>query len=147
MAGTVTWSADAGLRNPRGSDDIGAKIKFMLHDRDGTFHEAFDAVFIAAGMRIVRSGVRMPRMNSIMERWIGGCRRELLDRTLIWNLPHLRRVLAAYERHHNEHRPHRFPHSAAPLKPLPPTVADLDAFRARRRDRITGVIHECKQAA
>src|SRR2546430_4973759 len=34
------------------------------------------------------------------------CRRELLDRTLIWNLPHLRRILAACEHHHNDHRPH-----------------------------------------
>ena len=70
-------------------DQAGANVKFVLHDRDATFHEGFDAVFTAAGLRIVRSGVRMPRMNSIMERWIGGCRRELLDRTLIWNLPHL----------------------------------------------------------
>jgi putative transposase len=89
----------------------------------------------------------MPRMNSIMERWIGGCRRELLDRTLIWNLAHLRRLLSAYERHRNEHRPHRFLHSAAPLKPLPPTVTDFDAFRASRNDRITGIIHEYQQAA
>jgi hypothetical protein len=34
----------------------------VLHDRDATFHEGFDAVFTAAGLRIVRSGVRMPRM-------------------------------------------------------------------------------------
>jgi transposase InsO family protein len=141
------WIVQQGRNLLMDLDDAGAGVKFVLHDRDGTFHEGFDAVFTAAGMRIVRSGVRMPRMNSIMERWIGGCRRELLDRTLIWNLPHLRRVLAAYERHHNEHRPHRFLHSAAPLKPLPPTVADLDAFRARRHDRIAGVIHEYQQAA
>jgi hypothetical protein len=36
-------------------------------------------------------------MNAIAERWIGGCRRELLDRTLIWNPAHLRRVLRGYE--------------------------------------------------
>jgi hypothetical protein len=60
-------------------------IKFVLHDRDATFREGFDAVFTAAGQRVVRSGVRMPRMNSIMWREIGGCRRELLDRTVIWN--------------------------------------------------------------
>jgi hypothetical protein len=36
-------------------------------------------------------------MNAITERWIGGCRRELLDRTLIWNLPHLGRTLREYE--------------------------------------------------
>ena len=65
-------------------DQAGADVKFVLHDRDAIFPEGFDTVFTAAGLRIVRSGVQMPRMNSIMERWIGGCRRELLDRTLIW---------------------------------------------------------------
>jgi putative transposase len=36
-------------------------------------------------------------MNSVMERWIGSCRRELLDRTLAWNQPHLMIVLREYE--------------------------------------------------
>ena len=58
-------------------------------------------------------------MNAITERWIGGCRRELLDRTLVWNPAHLRQVLSQYEAHHTQHRPHRFLHGAAPLKPLP----------------------------
>jgi transposase len=128
-------------------DQAGANVKFVLHDRDATFHEGCDAVFTTAGLRIVRSGVRMPRMNSIMERWIGGCRRELLDRTLIWNLPHLRRILAACERHHNDHRPHMALSSAAPLKPLPAEITDLEAFRVRRHDRAGGVIHEYQRAA
>jgi len=46
-------------------------------------------------------------MNAIAERWIGGCRRALLDRTLIWNQAHLRQILVQYETHHNQHRPHR----------------------------------------
>ena len=46
-------------------------------------------------------------MNSITERWIGSCRRELLDRTLIWNLRHLMMVLREYEDFYNSHRPHR----------------------------------------
>ena len=48
----------------------------VLHDRDASFTAAFDAVFQAAGVRIVRSAVQAPRMNSVMERWIGSCRRE-----------------------------------------------------------------------
>jgi hypothetical protein len=44
------------------------------------------------------------RIRILAERWIGGCRRELLDRTLIWNLNHLRRILREYEIHHNQHR-------------------------------------------
>jgi hypothetical protein len=63
--------------------------------------------------------VRTPRMNAIAKRWIGGCRRELLDRTLVWNQDHLRRILRGYETHHYQHRPHRSRHGAAPLKPLP----------------------------
>jgi putative transposase len=44
-------------------------------------------------------------MNAIAERWIGGCRRELLDRTLVWNQSHLRRILRQYETCHNQHQP------------------------------------------
>jgi putative transposase len=65
--------------------DAGTRAKFVLHDRDVSFTRAFDAVFQAAGIRVIRSAVQAPRMNSITERWIGSCRRELLDRTLIWN--------------------------------------------------------------
>ena len=52
-------------------DDAGISVKFVLHDRDASFTAAFDAVFQAAGARIIRSAVQAPRMNSIMERWIG----------------------------------------------------------------------------
>jgi len=55
-------------------------VKFVLHDRDAGFTAAFDAVFEAAGVRVVRPAIQAARMNSIMERWIGSCRRELLDR-------------------------------------------------------------------
>ncbi|MGW5868996.1 integrase core domain-containing protein [Streptomyces sp. NPDC055239] len=51
--------------------------------------------------------MRAPRANAYIERWIGGCRRDLLDRTLITNERHLRTVLTAYEKHCNTHRPHR----------------------------------------
>ncbi|MEU9214873.1 integrase core domain-containing protein, partial [Streptomyces sp. NPDC048415] len=71
------------------------------------FTQAFDAVLADAGLRIVRSGVRMPRMNSIVERWIQTCRPELLDRTLIWNQSHLLHALREFETFYNEHRPHR----------------------------------------
>jgi transposase InsO family protein len=46
-------------------------------------------------------------MNSVVERWIGSCRRELLDRTLVWNQRHLMTVLREYEDFYNTHRPHR----------------------------------------
>lgn len=87
------------------------------------------------------------RMNAIMERWIGSCRRELLDQTLIWNWRHLMTVLREYEGFCNTHRPHRAPKQAAPLRPLPDGITDLDRFRVRRRDRAGGVIHEYRLVA
>ena len=77
---------------------------------------------------------------------IGGCRRELLDRTLIWNQNHLRRISRDYETHHNQHRPHRSLHGAAPLKPLPEPV-DLEQYRVRRHTRAGGLINEYRLVA
>ncbi len=80
--------------------DLGAQaeqVKFMIRDRGSNFTVAFDAVLADASIRTVLCNVRTPRMNAITERWIGGCRRELLDRTLIWNQAHLRRILSQYE--------------------------------------------------
>jgi putative transposase len=128
-------------------EDAGTPVKFVLHDRDASFTLAFDAVFRAAGVRVIRSAVQAPRMNSIMERWIGSCRRELLDRTLIWNRRHLMIVLREYEDFYNTHRPHRTLSQAAPLRPLPDGIADLGQFRVQRRDRAGGVIHEYRLVA
>ena len=68
-------------------------------DRGSNFTTAFDAVLADAGIRTVLCSIQTPRMNAIIERWIGGCRRELLDRTLAWNQAHLRQVLRQYETH------------------------------------------------
>jgi transposase InsO family protein len=128
-------------------DDAGTRAKFVLHDRDTSFTEAFDAVFQTAGIRVVRSAIQAPRMNAIMERWIGSCRRELLDRTLVWNQRHLMAVLREYEGFYNTHRPHRALNQAAPMRPLTDDITDLDQFRVWRRDRAGGVIHEYRLVA
>jgi putative transposase len=122
------------------------RVKFMIRDRGSNYTAAFDAVLSDAGIRTVLCNVRTPRMNAIAERWIGGCRRELLDRTLTWNENHLRRILREYETHHNQHRPHRSLDSAAPLKPLPEPV-DLEQHRVRRHPRVGGMINEYRLVA
>jgi putative transposase len=128
-------------------ENAGTRVKFVLHDRDASLTAAFDEVFRAVGARIIRAAVQAPRMNSIMERWVASCRRELLDRTLVWNQRHLMIVLREYEDFYNPHRPHRALNQAAPLRPLPDGVTDLDHFRVRRHDRAGGVTHEYRLVA
>ena len=122
------------------------RVKFMIRDRGSDFTTASGAVLADAGIRTVLCNVATPRMNATAGRWIGGCRRELLDRTLVWNQNHLRRILREYETHHNQHRPHRSLHGAAPLKPLPEPV-DLDQYRIRRHTRAGGLINEYRPVA
>ena len=117
------------------------QVKFMIRGRGSNFTATFDAILADAGIRTVRCSVRTPRMNAIAERWIGGCRREFLNRTLVWDQNHLRRISREYETHHNQHRPHRSLHGAAPLNPLP-EPADLEQYRVRRHTRVGGQINE-----
>ncbi len=58
------------------------------------------SVLADAGIRTVLCNGATPRRNAIADRWIGGCRRELLDRALVWNQAHMRRILREYEIHH-----------------------------------------------
>jgi putative transposase len=107
-------------------------------------------VLADSGVRIVKSGVQIPRMNSVMERWIQTCRHELLDRTLIWNQRHLLHALREFESFYNGHRPYRALAHAAPLRPLPEPITDPAQIRRldiHRRDRLNGILHEYQHAA
>jgi hypothetical protein len=105
----------------------------------------FDEVFRSEGLRVLLTAPQAPRMNAIMERWAGSARREILGRILILNAAHLRTVLAEYENHFNEHRPHLALSQASPLKALPdPIDADI---KITRHDRLGGLLHEYSQAA
>ncbi|MEE6262577.1 hypothetical protein [Plantactinospora sonchi] len=75
-------------------------MRYLIRDRDGKYPAPWDAILADAGATVVRSGVRMPGMNSIMKRWIQARRHELLDRTLIRNHTHLIHALHEYEHHH-----------------------------------------------
>ena len=95
------------------------QIRFLIRDRDAKYPALIDEILAGDSITTILTGVRMPRMNAITERWVKTLRAELLDRTLMWNETHLRHTLQEYERHYNQHRTHRSLASAAPLRALP----------------------------
>ncbi|EXU66167.1 integrase [Streptomyces sp. PRh5] len=147
---TGDWIVQLGRNLLMDLEDAGSRAQFLTRDRDSKFTAAFDALMTDAGLKVVTTGIRMPRMNSLAERWIQACRRELLDRTLIWNQSHLLHTLRAYESFYNEHRPQRALEQAAPCRPLPPPItqqAQLAHLAVHRRDRLSGTLHEHQHAA
>ena len=127
-------------------EDHADSVKFLLRDRDTKFTAAFDAVFTAPGVRIIKTPVQAPRANAIAERWISSARRECLDRMLVTGGRHLRLVLREYVEHYNVHRPHRTLRQRPPAGRERPLTMSQNA-RVLRRDRLGGLIHEYTQVA
>ncbi len=128
--------------------DADRAVRFLICDRDSKFTDAFDAVFRAEGVEIIRTPIRAPRANAIAERFVGTARRECLDWILIFGERQLRRVLDTYVAHYNGHRPHR---ALALAPPEGRAVVRLPAGSqrncAQRQDRLGGLIHEYRLAA
>ena len=124
------------------------RLRFLLRDNDAKFTYAFDQVFRAGGVKVIRTPVEAPKANAIAERFVGPLRRECLDWILIVNRRHLERVLRAFVGHDNGHRPHRALDLAAPERtPLKRPIAAGPAAAVNRRDRLGGLIHEYSAAA
>jgi len=109
------------------------------------FTAAFDAVFTSIGADVIRIPVKAPRANAIGERFVGSVRRELLDRLLIVNAAHARRVLCVrgpFQRSSAAPCPEpRCTDSTAPAGTADPTAVVI------RRGRLGGLIHEYAQVA
>ena len=147
---TAAWVTQAGRNLAMDLEDAGRTARCLIRDRDGKFPIQFDTILADTGIEVVRSSVRKPHTNSIMQRWIQTCRHELLDRTLIWNQAHLLHALREYERHYNAHRPHRGISNARPLHPQPTPITRPDKIthlNIRRRDRLESILHEYEHAA
>ena len=145
---TGAWTTQAARNLFLRHSDALAGCKALVRDRDSQFTDAFDEIFRTEGAKVLKTPVRTSVANAFAERWIGTLRRELLDRTLIWNRQQLERIVVDYIDHYNEHRPHRS------LDQHPPSRARAIPIRSpneqdqiRRSGRCDGLIHEYRNAA
>ena len=101
---TGSWVAQQARNLAMGLGARMETLRFVARDRDSKYTLAFDSVFDAEGIQVITTPPRAPRANAICERVVGTLRRELLDRILILETAHLRRVLAESAIHY-KHAP------------------------------------------
>jgi putative transposase len=119
---------------------------YLLRDRDCKFTASFDQVFSSEGVKVVRLPYQSPRANSIAERFVGTCRREVLDHPLIFSARHLEAVIKEFLVHYHQARPHQGLDQRCP-DPVPAVIPLPVVSKIVRNDRLGGLLHEYGWAA
>ena len=128
--------------------DRAEPIRFLIRDNDRKFTSSFDAVFETQATRILRTPIQAPQANGIAARFVRTARSECLDWLLILSAWHLERAIAIFIDHYNGCRPHRSLNLAPPNgRPATETFGGTQTVVVKRRDRLGGLLHECRRAA
>jgi putative transposase len=146
---TSTWVGQAAKNLVMDLEDAGCRARYPVRGRDGKFPELFDVTLADAGIEIVLSGIRTPRLYSIMEWWVqtssgtAGPGADLEPSTPVACPPRVRTVLQRTPSHQGIG-------NDDPLCAVPEHLADpvkMASLDVRRHDRLGSILHEYKHAA
>ena len=114
--------------------------KYLILDNDTIFSPAVIDTIRSMGIEPKKTAFRSPWQNPVAERWIGTCRREMLDHVIVVGEKHLRRLGRSYVSYYNEDRCHSTLDGDAPegraAKPKPSAGAKVVAL-----PRVDGLHH------
>jgi transposase InsO family protein len=121
--------------------------RFLLFDRDAKFGSDVVAFAKEIGSCCpVRTAFRSPWQNGVAERWVGSCRRDLLDHVIVMSKRHLKRLMAEYVRYYHEDRTHLGLEKDAPMG-RPSAARAPIAGRIQSLPRLGGLHHRYATAA
>jgi transposase InsO family protein len=79
---------------------------YLIFDRGSSFNAEMIEAAKSFGIQPRRTSFRSPWQNGVAERWVGNCRRDLLDHVIVLNRRHLKRLMNEYTRYYHEGRTH-----------------------------------------
>ena len=79
---------------------------YLIFDRGSQFNEEVIDTMKSFSIQPKRISFRSPWQNAVAERWVGSCRRDLLDHVIVVNERHLKRLMNEYIRYYHEDRTH-----------------------------------------
>ena len=77
---------------------------YLIFDRGTQFNEDVIDAVKSFGIQPKRTSFRSPWQNGVAERWVGNCRRDLLDHVIVVNKRHLKRLMNEYVRYYHNDR-------------------------------------------
>lgn len=80
--------------------------KHLIFDRGGSFNQEVIETIKSFGIEPKRTSFQSPWQNGVAERFVGSCRRDLLDHVIVLNERHLKRLMNEYIRYYHEDRTH-----------------------------------------
>jgi len=120
--------------------------RFLLFDRDAKFGNDVVSSVKEMGSLPLRTAFRSPWQNGVAERWVGSCRRDLLDHVIVLNERHLKRLMAEYVRYYHQDRTHlglaKDTPSGRPVAIRPPLTSKIQSW-----PRLGGLHHRYAAAA
>jgi putative transposase len=115
-------------------------LTHLIFDRDSIFSAAVVRFIKAMGTKPCRTAFRSPWQNPVAERWIGSCRRELLEHVVVFHERHLVRLVRAYVAYYHDDRTHlglaKDTPIGRPVTPRPSPAAQVVAL-----PRVGGLHH------
>jgi transposase InsO family protein len=79
---------------------------YLIFDRGANFNSDVIETVKSFGIQPKRTSFRSPWQNGVAERWVGNCRRDLLDHVIVLNERHLKRLMNGYVRYYHDDRTH-----------------------------------------
>jgi transposase InsO family protein len=112
--------------------------RYLLRDRDGVYGETVRRRINSLDIKDVITAPRSPWQNPFVERVIGSIRRDCLNHVIVFNEPHLRRILRAYFSYYHTSRTHLSLNKDPPETRVvePPELGNIVAF-----PRVGGLHH------
>jgi len=122
---------------------FGEAPRFLIHDRDAKYGTEVPAAIRSMKINPVRTWFESPWQNGIAERWVGSCRRQLLDHVIALNQRHLKRLLSEYVSYHHADRTHLGLGKGTPGY----RIRGVTSGRVLSHDRLGGLHHRYDRAA
>jgi putative transposase len=80
--------------------------RFLIFDHDAKYGFEVPAAIRSMKIACMQTSIQSPWQNGVAERWVGSCRRELLDHVIALNERHLKRLLSDYLSYYHDDRTH-----------------------------------------